>query len=526
MDLKEIYALVDYLVDEKLNNANLPSGPRGLRGQRGFDGKDGQAGLSGKGFIWDEHAEKINLEIKNNSLTFDKLTDDQKESLRGFKGPRGQRGKPGEQGVPGNNGHDGLPGKDGLDGKDGQSFDFDLLSEDQKKEIRGPRGLRGQRGKPGLDGLNGEKGLDGKDGLDGKHFTFEDLTDDQKKAIKGERGLRGYKGIRGLEGKPGVAGIDGKPGIHGLNGTNGKDGKDGANGQDGEDAPYVVDIEIKEQGSEFYFVFLMSDGQRIETNSIDKPAVQQIIQNTYASYSSGEGGGGASELEIYKDNILLGVSESLDFVGDNITVTYDSLLKRSTISVDEPVIPDPTCIGVFDEGTEITPCVSTIDFVGDNVEVVGGTSMADWALLSDVTTLAGYEVGDNTNVTVVVKGQESVSKLGLTRIAVEDIDAFEMVRLVSSTHVAKGSNSNANGSKISGIALNSASTGGEVTFVMFGVVEDASFSFPLLSKLFLQGDGTLGTTVPVSSGEYVVASGESLGTGAIFIKIEEPEGIV
>lgn len=542
MDLKEIYALVDYLVDEKLNDSILPQGPKGLRGQRGFDGKDGQAGIDGNPFSWEENKEKILEKIQENKLKFSDLTDDELLSLRG---PRGQRGKPG------------LSGDTGQDGIDGKSFSWEehvdhvqKLIIENKNELtvkgetgeKGDQGLRGLRGATGKEGVIGKDGINGQDGSDGKDFKFDDFTATQIESLTGERGPRGQRGKPGANGLTAyelwskdnngseldfvssLKGSNGKNGIHGLNGVKGDPGAKGNPGDDGKDAPFIIDIQLREYGKKFYFIFELSDGSYIETKGVDKPAVERIIEHT-SYYSSSEGGGGASVLEVYKDSILVGLSESLNFEGDNIVVTYNSTTKQSTISVTEPVIPDPNCVGIFDEGTEITPCAQTIDFIGENVEVVGGTAMSDWALLSDVTTLAGYEVGDNSNVKVVISGQESVAKLGLTRIASEDIAIFELVRLISSTHVAKGSSDSEAESKISGMALNNASAGGNVTFVMFGVVEDASFTFPLLSKLFLQSDGTIGTTAPGVLGDFVVSSGESLGSGAIFVNIQEPEEI-
>lgn len=551
MDLKEILALVDYLVDEKVRDIQIPKGSRGLRGPRGLDGKAGKNGEPGKSFIWDEHQDYIIQKIQENKLKFSDLTEDEKKLL---KGPRGQRGK---QGLP------------GIDGKDGKSFSWeehsknvlDLLNKN-KEIFKGEKGDLGEKGERGLRGYKGLPGKDGKDGVNGKDFdwqehqdkiferidknklTFNDFSDEEKEQLRGHRGFRGQRGKSGKDGLSAyeiwaqknkgseldflksLKGKDGKNGINGLNGSRGSDGANGADGKDGEDAPLIVDIQIKEDKGKFYFVFYLSDGSRIETNSIEKPAIESIIQNTWISKGSGGGGSPATELEIYKDNILLGIADELDFVGDNISVTYDSGSKRATISVIEPVIPPEKCIGVFDEGNEVTDCVTTFNFIGDNVKVVGQTTLSDWLLLSDVTTLANYSVGDNSNVKVVISGQESVAKLGIVKIASENINQFDMVRLVSSTHIAKGTSSNSTGAKISGIAMNSAIAGNQVTVVMFGIIEDASFTFPLLSKLFLQSDGTLGLVAPSLSGEYVVASGESLGTGAIFIKIEEPEGIV
>ena len=418
-------------------------------------------------------------------------------------------------------------------------------NDDDKKSLRGERGLRGFKGATGRDGLDGKDFIweDHQekifDRIDKNKLTFSSLSDVDKNELKGERGPRGQRGRAGLNGLSayeiwlennnegteldflmslkGQDGKDGKNGINGLNGLRGIAGSNGSNGKDGEDAPIIIDIQLKDERGKFYFVFYLSDGSRIETKSVTKPAIESIIQNTYVSKSGGSGGG-AAELEIYKDNVLLGIANELDFVGDNITVDY--LDGRATIQV------EGSCLGIYDEGNEVTDCAKTIDFIGDAVEVVSGTVISDWSTLTEVTSMANYTVGNTENVKVVINGLESVSKLGLIKEAAEPINQFDIVRLVSSELVAKGSSNSSSEAKVQGIAMNSGDTGDDINFIMFGVIEDPAFSFPLLAKLFLSTTGTITTTPPIASGQYVVSLGESLGTGAIFIKIEEPEAIV
>lgn len=603
-------------------------GEKGSRGQKGRSGDNGQDGIAGKDFSWEEHVDRITELISSNKIKFSDLTEDEKIAIQGERGLTGKKGVPGrdfiwedhkeeildksklhftdlsasekesligEQGLTGrkgtsgknfdweehkeeifNNskikfsdlsdkekseikGESGLRGLKGLSGRDGESFSWDKykeeilskskfrfsdFSEEEKLSLKGSRGLRGQKGKPGI---NGSDGRDGESFVWNDHekkifekisngkLTFEDFSDVEKESLKGERGSRGQRGKLGESGESAyelwakendgsefdfLSSLVGKTGVPGIAGLKGIPGQSvtGADGKDGSDASEIVDIKLLERDKGFYFKFIFSDGTFIETKSILKPQVNQIIQQTiYSSGGSGDGGGGASVLEVYKDNILVGLSESLNFEGDNINVTYNSTTKQTTISVDEK------CIPVSDEGIEVTNCLNGMDFVGDGVTVTTKTVMANWPTLADVTTLAGYESVNPGFLQVEINKPESTSKLGLTRIASEDIAQFQMVRLVSSTHVAIGSNDTALESKISGIAINSALAGEEVTFIMFGIIEDASFSFPLLVKLFLNSDGTLGVNPPAVIGKSIVVSGESLGSGAIFIKIQEPE---
>jgi len=595
MNLKEIYALVDYLVEERLNQVDLPKGIKGSRGPRGFDGQD---------FSWDESKSKIVQYIKENSLTFEKLTEEQVKSLIGDIGPRGLKGSKGERGIPGDNFDWENHREEILSRIDSNKLSFSDFTDDEVQTLKGPRGYRGQKGtsgksgSPGLDGnsfnwdshledvlklinsnklkfsdftteeiskisgrdgLKGPKGISGKDGIDGSSFSwndhenkiferidfnklkFSDLTEDEQFSLKGERGSRGQRGKAGNDGLSSydtwlkendgsekdylksLIGKGGVPGIQGIQGAPGVSGRMGLDGNDGEDAPVIIDIQLREDRGTFYFIFYFDNGSQVETRSIDKPVIESIIQNTVMYAGGGSSTGGASVLEVYKDSILIGLSESLNFAGDNISVSYDEETKQSTISVTEP---DPTCIDVLDEGTFATTCLKSMNFVGEGVTIENITTISDWDTLTEVTSMANYLVEDTGHIVVNVPQQEITAKLGLTRIATGAISKFDLIRLVSSTNVSKGSSDTSVESKISGIALNTAADGEPVDFVMFGIIEDASFTFALSAKLFLQSDGSLGTTPPSTTGDFVVASGESLGIGAIFIKIQEPEGIV
>lgn len=185
---------------------------------RGADGKDGKDGIDGKSF------------------TFDDLTPEQRELLKGEKGDAGRDGKDGVDGKPltfddltaeqiaslkGKDGRDGIDGKDGKDGLDGKPFTFADLTPEQKES------LKGENGKDGIDGK------DGRNGVDGKPFTFADLTAEQRESLKGKDGRDG------VDGKDGRDGVDGKSltfadltaeQIASLKGEPGRDGKDGERG--------------------------------------------------------------------------------------------------------------------------------------------------------------------------------------------------------------------------------------------------------------------------------------------------------
>lgn len=301
MNEEKLIALIDILIDERIQNIPSIQGKRGLRGLKGNAGKDGLPGKDGESFTWDKFKDQILLEIKNNAII----------------GPQGERGT---RGLKGLDGKDGLNGKDGIDGKDGKSFDwnehkdsiskliekhrlkFENLTQEQKDELRGERGPRGQRGKPGVQGEKGEKGdsfiwdehqekIFNK--IEQSKLKFSDLSDEEKLSLKGDRGPRGQRGKPGINGfsayeiwnkenegtiEDFLNSLKGKNGVPGLPGLNGRDGQNGLDGQDGLDAPKIIDIRVIELKDKFFFKFYFDDGSVIETNKVDLPQLKKILQ--------------------------------------------------------------------------------------------------------------------------------------------------------------------------------------------------------------------------------------------------------
>lgn len=128
-----------------------PAGERGPAGDRGDPGPPGPAGADG-------------------TITFEDLTPEQKESLRGE------------------------PGKDGVDGKDGYT---------PQKGIDYFDGQPGKDGVAGKDGSPGEPGRDGVDGISATHswngtvLTISSASGTSSADLRGERGEQGPAGEKG-----------------------------------------------------------------------------------------------------------------------------------------------------------------------------------------------------------------------------------------------------------------------------------------------------------------------------------------
>ena len=122
--------------------------------------------------------------------------------------------------------------------------------------------------------------------------------------------------------------------------------------------------------------------------------------------------------------------------------------------------------------------------------------------------------------------QESVEKLAITRTSDGPISALKVVRLTSATTVDLGDSTiGYTEALVVGVALDTAvGAGSEIEILTYGVLEDAFFTFPVNDLLFLSSSGTITNVAPSLGGgdTHRVIVGKSLGTGAIFISVEEP----
>jgi len=107
-----------------------------------------------------------------------------------------------------------------------------------------------------------------------------------------------------------------------------------------------------------------------------------------------------------------------------------------------------------------------------------------------------------------------------TRICDENISALRLVTAIDSTDIELANNNIYSSSKVLGLSLQSGNIGDEIEVLLFGKVEDNSFSFTLNEPLFLTSNGQITSTAPTS--DFSVNIGHSLGVGAIFIDIKEP----
>lgn len=105
--------------------------------------------------------------------------------LRYLTGPQGERGPKGETGERGPAGRDGV-------------VTFENLSQAQRNSLKGDRGLTGPQG---LQGERGPQGIQGVQGPRGERGPKGDTGE------RGPQGVQGIQGPRGMTGERGPAGV-------------------------------------------------------------------------------------------------------------------------------------------------------------------------------------------------------------------------------------------------------------------------------------------------------------------------------
>lgn len=199
-------------------------------------------------WIWDESNQKCVCTMKDVVLTWDNLSDEAKENLKGEPGKDGADGKNGQDGK---DGYNGIDGADGINGKDGASLVYkgeysshpsnpqngwyyrnitDKKSYVYQDDAWYVMTVDGSDGKNGLDGANGKDGADGLD-IVWKGDSSIPPANPQKNWVYRDTDNGRVYIYNGLAWELMVA--DGNDGTDGTNGIDGTPGADGEPGKDG-----------------------------------------------------------------------------------------------------------------------------------------------------------------------------------------------------------------------------------------------------------------------------------------------------
>lgn len=191
------------------------TGPKGNTGDTGPQGPPGPAGEIGpKG---DPGAKVVGGTVDSGQLTL-RLDDGSQAAVEGdFRGPRGDKG---EQGPP---------GPKGADGK----MTFEQLTPEQREQLKGDKGPKGDVGPKGNDGAPGktitissiteETSGSYLGSWFGSTAKSTKVTFSDGKSISLPHGKDGETGPKGPRGEQGPPGMDGPRGATGPAGPRGKD---------------------------------------------------------------------------------------------------------------------------------------------------------------------------------------------------------------------------------------------------------------------------------------------------------------
>jgi hypothetical protein len=179
--------------------------------------------------------------------------------------------------------------------------------------------------------------------------------------------------------------------------------------------------------------------------------------------------------------------------------------------------------------TEVT--VEVIPQPDSSVEVVCPTSEV---LVSDDIQEVEVLAPSTVEIEIVQNPREApdianvdIPRLALTKTYSETISALQVVTASSNTEVEVAMPDTLENSIVMGVALQTGITGFDGRIHILGILEDPSFNFNVNELLYLGENGNI-TNVPPSlpNSQFSTTIGYSLGTGAIFIKIEQPIELV
>lgn len=244
-DVRRLCSIED--ISEMVNAGEFvgPQGPKGEKGERGEKGAEGPTGPQGpkgeKGDKGDPGEKGV-----DGTVSFDSLTPEQKESLRGISitavsidtdgnltitfsdgdsenvgniiGPRGPQGPKGDKGDVGPVGPQGPRGEKGEQGNDGTSLNI-LGTKESEADLP----LSAEKNDAYL--INGEM------------WIFDGTNWNNAGKIQGPQGPQGPVGPQGPKGDPGPQGIKGDPGEKGEQGAQGLKGDTGPQGEQGPVGP-------------------------------------------------------------------------------------------------------------------------------------------------------------------------------------------------------------------------------------------------------------------------------------------------
>jgi hypothetical protein len=120
-------------------------------------------------------------------------------------------------------------------------------------------------------------------------------------------------------------------------------------------------------------------------------------------------------------------------------------------------------------------------------------------------------------------GSDDAKRLTDLKTCAVDISALQLVKAINDSEIAIATPDDFSNAKVLGMALTAGTTGNQIEILLFGKLEDPFFNFTVNQPLFLKDNGVTSNVAPTLPTEnFNTTIGHSLGTGAIFLNIQEP----
>lgn len=216
-DVRRLCSIED--ISEMVNSGNFvgPQGPKGEKGDKGADGTVTFESLTPeqKESLRGVSITAVSIDVDGNlTITF---SDGDSENVGNIIGPQGVQGPKGDKGDVGPQGPQGLQGPQGEKGEQGN--DGTSLNVLGTKESEADLPLSAEKNDAYL--INGEM------------WVFDGVNWNNAGKIQGPQGPQGPVGPQGPKGDPGPQGVKGDPGEKGEQGAQGLKGDTGPQGEQG-----------------------------------------------------------------------------------------------------------------------------------------------------------------------------------------------------------------------------------------------------------------------------------------------------
>lgn len=106
------------------------------------------------------------------------------------------------------------------------------------------------------------------------------------------------------------------------------------------------------------------------------------------------------------------------------------------------------------------------------------------------------------------------------------VTKYEPVSLVSATDVIPSNVDTRNNATVFGVALHDAAIGEDVRILIFGMITDPVFTYPLNDTLYNSALGPLALIATTIVGEFFCSVGKSNGAGSILVEPGKPTEVV